>query len=256
MPGSSPFIIGILIGLISGNLSLALLTTGLTFLIWGFKPGKNFIIISTVLLVIVTGNINFEIIFIYFLTLAWLIKGSSYNHNYLYIFSALISFLLLPLWNNILGTLPAQFLNEVNIAGEILLLTGLILGVQRGFKLWREEKNEDKTVRFLLYFLLASAGIYGGKWVLLFWIGGIILSYYLERNNLKKGIPGRITVFLLISQAVVMGYLLVPVNLFIVVILFVLITYLFLRRRQAITMEIVYFSLLLGIIASRMGLLK
>src|SRR6056297_2185849 len=117
----NPFLAGTAVGFLSGNLSLALLTSGLTVLLWGITKAKNYIIITTILLPMITGNINFEIVFIYCISLAWLImkmfkdEGNKYKAFFI---TAIISILLFPVWKFILGSIPAQILNEFNIAGE------------------------------------------------------------------------------------------------------------------------------------------
>lgn len=59
----NPFVVGAVFGIITGNPSLGLVVAGFTALIWGLEPGMNFITLTTILLVILTGNINMELIF-------------------------------------------------------------------------------------------------------------------------------------------------------------------------------------------------
>lgn len=58
------FILLPLIAALSGNPSLGLIVSGLTGLIWGTGSGSLFIGVTTTLLLIFTGNINMELIFI------------------------------------------------------------------------------------------------------------------------------------------------------------------------------------------------
>ena len=72
---SNIFILLPLITAVSGNFSLGPVVAGLTGLTWGIGPGSLFISITTVLLLILTGNINMELIFLYLWSLAYLIQA-------------------------------------------------------------------------------------------------------------------------------------------------------------------------------------
>jgi hypothetical protein len=196
-----PFILGMVAGILTGNLSLGLITTGFAILIWGYRSGVNFIILGTVLVVAATGNINFEIIFIYFLTLAYLIEQQKFfsflEQKFAYIIVGIVSIALFPVWKMVLGFIPARILNEINISGVFLLLTALILNIKRGICLINEDDQESKVFRFLLVFIMAALGINGNPLIIPFWVIGIILIY-LSRGNYgpyKLWITLRVNIF-------------------------------------------------------------
>ncbi len=253
----NPFLIGIIAGFITGNMSLALVTGGLTVLLWGIDRGKNYIIITTILLVIATSNINFEIVFIYFLSLAWLIKNFTKDEkhkNKVFFITALISICLFPLWKYLLGIIPAQVLNEFNIAGQILLIAGIILNLQRGIN-----KKQGK-MHFLIYTLLAGLGISGNSFVLPCWLVGCVFIYYLENKQINRELripfSDRLYYPALCLLSFLFVYFLIPINIFAMFIIIVLITFIYVRNNdKAVLIETVYLSLLTGLIAGRIGLL-
>lgn len=257
-----PFILGLIAGILTGNLSLGLITTGFSILIWGYRSGINFIILSTIILVVITGNINFELIFVYFLTLAYLIKKRKIlrflDQKISYIIIAFISIISFPLWKLILGFIPVRILNEINISGEILLVTALIYNIKRGVYLIRKGSQSEEIIRFLIIILMASLGIRGKFIIVPFWILGSILIYYLDIrsdkiNNLNLSI--NLYYFVLVGLIGILLYILLPLNIILIVgIIVLLFTYLGQKKIQLL--EVVYLSLLLGMIAGRLGLLS
>jgi len=253
----NPFLIGIIAGFITGNMSLALVTGGLTVLLWGINRGKNYIIATTILVVIITNNINFEIVFIYFLSLTWLInnivKDEKHKNQVLFV-TAIISICLFPLWKYLLGIIPAQVLNEFNIAGEILLMAAIILNLQRGIK------KEQGTMCFLTNTFLAGIGISGSSYVLPCWLVGCVFIYYLENHQgnrkLQISFIDKLYYPVLVLLSFLFVYFLIPINIFALFVIITLITFIYLRQDRAVLIETVYLSLLTGLIAGRIGLLN
>jgi len=249
----NPFILGIIIGLAANNLPLALVTVGLTVMLWDRREGKNFIIITTILLIIATGNINFEIIYIFILSLNWVLNNVINNNRDKFIITTFISFLsilLFPLWKYILGLIPAQLLNEFNIAGELLLLGAILLNLKRGIK-----KEEGRT-SYILYTLLAGISITGNVIAIPCIITGLILDVYRSNMKLRIILQDEVYYLFLLILSVIFIYVNIPLSIFMVTVCVLLVVYIYLRQDKNILIETVYLSLLTGLIAGKIGLLN
>lgn len=257
-----PFITGILAGLLTGNISQGLITAGFAVIIWGRKRGINHIIIGTVFLQALTGNINFELVLLYFLTLAYIIDRNMVLRNFAPEFALTVttslSLLLFPFWSFLLSRIPAGFLQEINISGQFLFITALFLAFGRGFSLQQEGASSREQVSFLLTFLLAVPGIWGSPGIIPIWILGAVCLKYLEMRRFpaEVSVPVRPFYVLLILTSLAAGYFQLPFNI-IFLGLFTFLLYIVYRlRRQLPLLEVVYLSVLLGIIAGRTGLLQ
>ncbi len=248
----NPFVPGIIAGYITNNIPLALITTGLTVMLWGRYKGKNFIIVTTILLVVTTGNINFEIIYIFFLSLIWVLNNlfkKSKNKGRIFFSVSFISLLLYPLWKYILGSVPAQLLNEFNIAGELLLLAAILLNLKRGMKAGEER------VDYLLYTFLAGISITANIIAIPFILAGLLFIILQEKNDIKTNLKTEIYYLLLLVLSLVFIIYYLPLNIFMITIIAFLFIYIYLRQEGTVLIETVYLSLLTGLIASRIGLL-
>ncbi|MFW5976691.1 MAG: hypothetical protein ACOCQS_01965 [Bacillota bacterium] len=255
----NPFILGILAGFISGNLSLGLITTGFTILIWGFDKFTRYIIIFTTLLVALTGNINFEIIFLYFISIYYFIKNTDIweevSRNIISITAGIISLSLFPVFRIILGYIPVQILNEINIAGEILLITGIIINTRRCIRLLKY-RDSQKFIRFLLIFIMAMMGLAGNWLVILLWVVGLIIINKIKTQQVSVDFSPFILFVILMITALVSGYLLLPLNLIILSLLIIPGSILYINRKKFSLLEMVYLCFILGLIAGRLKILR
>ncbi|MFW6034777.1 MAG: hypothetical protein ACOCRZ_00840 [Halothermotrichaceae bacterium] len=256
----NPFIITPLITLLFGNFSLGFITAGFTVLVWGFEIGMLFISITTVLLVLLTGNINFEIIFVYSISLAFLIKKGKllkqFDRKLLYYIFAVVSISLYPLWSSLLGIIPAGLLNEFNISGQILLIGGLFLTLVRGKIIINRNTDVFKLLNFVLVILCAILGVMGNFMLIPVWITGIYLVNVNKQKLCKQVLPLSFynsVLFMIITTAV---YILLPVNIFISTLLIILFCFLFWYIEEVPLLEMVYLSVILGIFIGRLGLLS
>ncbi len=259
---TNPFVLGGITGLIMGNPSLGLITAGFTVLIWGFRTGMNFITLTTLILVFLTGNINLEIIFLYTLTMAVLVEEDNLfpflDNKPSYLIVAIFSIVLYPIWKVLLGLIPAEFLNEINIAGIILVITGILLSLVRGRRLIEGKKFEiDRLVQHLLIFVTASLSLNGSWFALPF----ILVSIYLDekKEDLKLFLlPSSPLILnaLLFSTTFFAAYLLLPLNLLIVVAIVFIPAYFFWKKEVIPLVELVYLAVILGLLAGRLGVLS
>ncbi len=254
----TPFVLAPLLGFVLGNYSLGAVIAGLTVLIWGKGQGMNFISLLTVTLVILTGNINSDIIFILLISLAFFIKEERIfpflDRRILFSFFSLFTISLFPLWRYLLGSVPASFLNEINIAGQVLLITGILLTVLRGRILIESGIKLNELAEFFLFFIIAITGLIGSYYLIPMWIIGNFLLYFIKNKkefyNLSPA-HYRAILYLLGSIA---GYLLLPIGFFLSLALVILFTYLW-NIDKIPLLEMVYFSVIIGILAGRMGFL-
>lgn len=246
-----------------GNYSLGIIIVGFTGLIWGLESGALFISLTTTLLVILTGNINMEIIFIYTLTLAYLNKErrilNCIDERLSYIILFIISILLFPLWRQLLGVIPVSLLNELNIAGEVLVIAGLLLFVVRGKVLLQDGVEKKTFLEYFLFFFCSVLGLMGNFLLIPLWISG---RYFIDRYqehlhssivlNKKRVILFTLTILLLASLTI---NILLPIGFIWGLILLLTFVFVFRNIKQVPTVETVYFSMILGIVAGRTGLL-
>lgn len=268
----SPFILPVIVGGIMGNFSLGLIVAGLSVLIWGYRSGVLFISITTVSLVLLTGNINVEIIFLFSISLAFLnrenIIFSYLDQRIRYMFLFILSILSFPLWKYLLGLIPAELLNQISISGEILIIAGLFLLAFRGKLMLNEGVNLKKLYNILLVFISSVLGLMGSYFLLPVWIGGRYLNYRMEDifnkrrsklikintdNNTGRNILYYLCLFLPVILA---GNLLLPVGFFITTAVIIFFTLIFWQQQQIPIIEMVYFSVLVGMLAGRIGLLR
>lgn len=255
-----PFVTGILSGLLTGNISLGLITAAFAIIIWGQRPGINHIIIGTVFLVTLTGNINFELILIYFLTLVYIIDRRvffrSFDPGFALTATTSISLISFPFWSFLLSRVPAGFLQEINISGQFLFIAALLLAFGRGLSLQKEEKPPRRLYSFLLSFFLAVLGVWGSPGIIPVWIIGSICLRFLERVEISLAISDRLFYGLIIGPSLIAGYFQLPFNIILLGLFTFLLYTIYRARRQLPLLEAVYLSVLLGIIAGRTGILQ
>ena len=267
------YFLGVLSGLVVGNLSLGIFTASLTVLLIGLNSVGIFITVVTTLLVKLTGNINFELIFILVFTLAHLIKrvdNEKLNNRYLYLITGGLLLILAPVFREIFGFIPAQILNEINISGEIILLSGIFLSVMRIILAIRD-KQVDQTLVFLISFIISISGIKGSTVFIYIWFIGLIALTIIKyggflvkfSKNIKKSGASLAqnniflyTIFIALTWSGI--YLLLPFKEMIFFIGIIVLMYFNLRPEswQKYRLDIVYFSLLLGLLAARTGFLS
>jgi len=255
-------LVPILAGLL-GNFSLGIIIVGLTGLIWGLESGVLFISLTTTLLVILTGNINMEIIFLFILTLAYLNREYKIL-NYLdarlsYFILFIISISSYPFWKYILGIIPVRLLNELNIAGEVLVVAGLFLFLVRGKVLLQNSVQRKIFFKYILFFACPVLGLMGNFLLIPLWILGV---YFIERfeKNLNTTIifeRERYILFntLILLLATIAVYVLLPIGFIAGLVLLLIFAFIFRNIKQVPLVEMVYFSMIVGIVAGRMGLL-
>ncbi len=256
----SPFTWGIITGLLSNNLSLGLITAALCVLIAGYQSDVNFIIILTVFTVVLSGNINFEIIFLFYLSLAFLLKENKFfaekNKITLYTIAGLFSLFLLPFWSLVFEVIPVQILEEINIAGIFFLLCGLVLTFKRGIKLLTQnEINHPEILILLTVFLLSILAIAGTYLILPIWIIGIWFIDFLKKQKKKILFPRTVYLILFLLIINIAVFYLLPFNYLMIFVFAFLISLLWNTRKALPVLEIVYISFFLGLIAGRIGFL-
>ena len=246
-----------------GNFSLGIIIVGFTGLIWGFESGVLFVSLTTTLLVILTGNINMEIIFIYTLTLAYLNKEQRIlgylDKRVSYIVLFILSILLFPLWKQLLGIIPAGLLNELNIAGEVLVIAGLLLFIVRGKVLLQDSVERETFLEYLLFFFCAVLGLMGNLLLIPLWISG---KYFIDRFQEHLHIPIMLDkkIYILLTSIILFlaslaANILLPIGFITGLILLLTFIFVFRNIKQVPIVETVYFSMILGIVAGRIGLL-
>ncbi|MFP4016426.1 MAG: hypothetical protein ACLFUI_05290 [Halanaerobiales bacterium] len=259
----SHFVFVPLVAWLSGNFSLGLIVVGLTGLIWGFESGAMFVSLTTTFLVLLTGNINLEIIFLYAVTIAYLNReykifktldrGTSY---FLLLFISILSY---PVWRELLGMIPVSLLNELNIAGEVLLVAGLFLFIVRGKFLLENSVQRGRFFEYLLNFVCSVLGLMGIYILIPLWIGG---NYLLDRYSKELAAPIVFTrklhllfiPIILIITSIAANFLL-PIGFVTALFLLLIFVFVFRNLKQIPLVEMLYFSMILGIVAGRMGLL-
>lgn len=256
----NPFILGGLLSAFMGNISLGIVSAAMTLIIWGNKKGNNFITIITIMLVVLTGNINFELIFIFVLSLAYLIKEKILPGGY--IINGILVVGTYPVWTRVLGLIPVSLLNEINIAGQSLVIAGLLMTLLRGCMLTDSRKNVIDKGEYLLVLLTAIIGLRGSWLAFPCWFLGSLILYFVNNGD-------RWTAFLqqfrfpdwawraIIGAATIgAGYYLLPVYLFPFIVLVICIFSLSRWSEEKIPLiELVYLALVMGIIGGRLGLL-
>ncbi|NLJ84257.1 MAG: hypothetical protein GX336_05040 [Halanaerobiaceae bacterium] len=260
------FILLPLLAALAGSPSLGLVVTGLTGLIWGTGSGSLFIGVTTTLMLIFTGNINMELIFLYTLTLAYLIEGGFIpglqNRTIVYPLLTFISLLLIPIWKQLLGSIPVSLLNELNVAGSLLVIAGLLIFIFRIRLLLKARGPKEKLLEALLVFICSLTGLMGSILTIPLWLGAnyflrVFTKYEWKFNSLlfQRGrLNFALTVIILLLIVYVLP-LLLPYGFFTTLLLF-FIPYLFFRHsRDLPTVELVYFSMILGIVACKTGIL-
>lgn len=259
----SPFVAAPIIGAILGNFSLGIIIAGLTGLIWGYESGVLFISITTTVLVILTGNINMEIIFLYVLTLTYLIREYKILHyidrRLAYILLFAISALSFPIWKVILGLIPAGLLNELNISGELLVVAGLILFFLRGKVMLENGVQKKDFAIYILYFICSVVALAGNVLTIPLWIAGIYLfdrnqGYLSRRMNFARN-QYLLVLSILIILSVISAEMILPIGYVTALILLLVFSVVFRNLRQVPLVEMVYFSMIVGIVAGRIGLL-
>lgn len=262
------FILLPLIAALSGNPSLGLIVSGLTGLIWGTGSGSLFIGVTTTLLLIFTGNINMELIFLYALTLAYLIESCSIpvwqKRSTVYPSLIFFSLLLTPYWRQILGYIPVSLLNELNVAGGFLVIAGLLIFLLRFHFLLKSGSSREKILESLLAFICSLTGLMGSFLTILLWLDTRYLinvlvkyewkfkSFLFQREILYLAMT--IIIYLVTIYA---ANILLPYG-FSTGLLLISIPFLFFRRvkvKELPALELAYFSMILGILASRAGIL-
>ncbi|ACL70340.1 hypothetical protein [Halothermothrix orenii] len=255
----NPFVVGAVFGIITGNPSLGLVVAGFTALIWGLEPGMNFITLTTILLVILTGNINMELIFLYSLTLAYFIREGKVlkilDKKTAYVLLFFISTGCYFLWKFILGLIPVQLLNEINISGEILLTAGLLLSFVRGKELIGDSPR--KFLKHILVILTAVIAIKGSWFFVGAWFFGNFILSYLIYHDIKFQPPPFFLLGVLGLLTLIAIYYLLPLNPVIILTFLTGSIYFIKKYRERVPiMETVYVAFFLGILAGRMGLLS
>jgi hypothetical protein len=263
---SNIFILLPLITVVSGNFSLGPVVAGLTGLTWGIGPGSLFIGITTVLLLILTGNINMELIFLYLWSLAYLIQAGyvlgSGKKKTAYFLMAFLSLLMTPVWRLLLGLVPVKLLNELNIAGGLLTIAGLLIFLIR-FRLLLKSKASNKEIfESLLVLLCSLTGLMGSFLTLPLWLGGTYLINLFTKNQweFKSFLFQKDRLYFVLSLLVIFmttyaASLLLPYGIFSALLLFAILFLFFRQPGKVPAFELVYFSMILGILASRMGIL-
>jgi len=143
-----PLFSGIISGIMVNNISLGLISAGYIALYWGDKKGKNIITALLVFFIHFTGNINFELVFIFLISCFYLLESlQGYNLTLYLIISLLLFIVFIPIIKIILGYIPAGVLNYCNISGIFVLFFGIFMAIKR-----------ESTESLLLPVSILSAG--------------------------------------------------------------------------------------------------
>ncbi len=170
----SPLLIGILAGLIANNLQLGIYATAL-ILLWKV-PEKLavFLIPATVFAVDLSGNINFEIVFILTMTLFLLLAQFDLTVKYFFLMTVLIS-LAGPYLGELLGLIPAGLLDQINKLGILFNLLAVLFTLSYLLNLFKEAKDLLPAELLKTAILLPGLIIPGG-YLLPLWAGYFILQ--------------------------------------------------------------------------------
>ncbi|NLM97985.1 MAG: hypothetical protein GX175_10345 [Halanaerobiaceae bacterium] len=250
-----------------GNLSMGFITAGLTGLLWGAGSGSLFISITTVILMVFTGNINMEIFFIYTFSLAYLIKEEylfrEIKREYLYGFFFLFSILLIPLWKKLLEFTPVNILNELNISGQLLPFAGLIIFLIKGSLLIKGSCQFREYLEHLLLFICSAAALQGSiSSIILCLVASIALrlTAYLKIREFFRifpvdGINSSSLVFLNLFLAVFVSGRILPPPFAAGYPILIISQFLFRDMKELPLFELVYTAVFLGMAAGKAGLL-
>lgn len=254
----NPFILASLVAGVFENLSSGLIIAGLTVLIWGYRRGMYFIALTTTILVLLTGNINMEIIFLYSLTLAVLINEGNllplFDRNVTFLIFGILSIILFPFWKIVLGLIPAQLLNQFNIAGIILIISGLLINFLRGRKIIAEGGN---IYKFIVIYMVSTISLTGSWYAILIVMASMFFIEYQDQYSLKlSNRPSFVLNLLLVVVTVFSAYFILPGNLLAIVGVMMIPTYFFWKKEVIPLMELVYMAYILGIVAGKLGLLS
>ncbi|MFW5981798.1 MAG: hypothetical protein ACOCQO_01175 [Halanaerobiaceae bacterium] len=263
----SPFILTPIITAALGNFSLGLILAGLTTLIWGYQKGALFISICSSLILILTGNINMEIVFLLVLTLAYFVREykllNKFEEKTAYFILFLLLLLLTPILRVIFGLIPASLLNEINVASSLLILAGLVLFIIRGrIILYGSIKVRD-FFEYIFCFLSAILALMGSIFTIPLWT---IFVFALKKNSgllekeiqieeqSNKAIFTTLSLFLILI-AIFSAYLIIPMGILSFSIIIIFGAYLLRNFNQVPLVELVYLSMILGVIAGKVGFL-
>jgi PTS system mannose-specific IIC component len=191
-----PIIIAPLGGLLLGNLSTGVSVGLILELIWGsnlfdYNFGLQYVNLAAILAVILNLTSN-NITLIINVTLALLISYSlqelisnlyhEFDHSWLievgYFLFILTLISFTPIWKELLGLIPAQFLDELATAGGLLPALGLgaILAQAVSFK---DVQSKSKFIYFLVILITFFLSLYTFRWLpiifLLIWGGFSLL---------------------------------------------------------------------------------
>ncbi|MFW5985064.1 MAG: hypothetical protein ACOCQ1_02190 [Halanaerobiaceae bacterium] len=256
----SPFLWGVIGGLITGNLSLGIVTAGFVVLLYGYHKSSIFIILGTIFTVVLSGNINFEIILVYYITVVYLVENNrifvlgSKKKNYLA--AGFLSLLLIPLWTQVFGNIPVQVLNDFNIAGITLLQAGIVLSLRRGQELLNYNNFDSLPVLgFILGYILSILGIYGSYLVIPVWLGGLILYAIITESSRRVYWPPFVLSLLIFLISLVAVIVIIPLNIAFVFSLLVVLVYYF-QKGDFVFLEVIYGSVFWGLFLASLGLIK
>ncbi|MFW5787042.1 MAG: hypothetical protein ACOCV3_02130 [Halanaerobiales bacterium] len=145
----NPLTAGVIAGYITGNIFFGIYTAFLSFLFLGISIYSSLSTILTVLLVMETANINFELIFINILVIVYILQ--KINKTVLTIIVSVSLYLSVPCWREIFGYIPALILDEINIAGTVILLTGLLFAFKRQINFFYHKSGFNLTFWFFYF---------------------------------------------------------------------------------------------------------
>lgn len=250
----NPVIVGLAAGSLTGNIYTGLTGAGFVLLYQGIGFTAGATVFFTVFLVNLSGNINFEIIFIFVITLFFVFEKA--ESRLVFLMAAIICFFSLSVWREIFGFIPAQVLNEFNIAGQVILLAGIILLTFRA---------EDKLARgevlqsffFLLELILAVACLYGLELTIIFTPIGIFLislgSYY-KKELIELNLDKKMLSFIILITGIIAFLILLPLLIPLLIIAAFLMLIIF-YKKEISYLYLVYLALIIGLYTARFGLL-
>ena len=250
----NPVIIALIAGFLSGNYYTALTVAAFVLLYEGITTKGATIAFFTTLLVNMTNNINFEIIFIFVLTVFYLVAKMIKKRDI--IISSLIVLFSIPIWNIFFVYIPAQILNDFNVAGELLLLTAIIYKVYKG---QRAVLDKSAKALYLIYLriLLAVVALLSVEFFLYFAPIFIIADYYFSNHFKSDGLTEaeqKIYFYLFFILAFISINLLLPFEL--IIYIMAIFIYLFLIYIKDIAyIDLLYLSLILGLNFSQLTFL-
>ncbi|MEJ6952323.1 hypothetical protein [Natronospora cellulosivora (SeqCode)] len=263
----SPFVITPLITGLMGNFSLGLILAGLTTLLWGNHSGVLFISITSSILLMLTGNINMEIIFLLVLTLTYFVREDKllrkFDKELAYTILFFILLLLTPFLRLILGLIPASLINELNIASSLLIIVAFVLFIMRGRIILHSPLRVKDFIEYIFYFFASILALMGSFFTIPLWIFSRcfieMYSYNLQSKLKVKVYSDKISyVFVyifLILVSVLAAYLILPMGILSVSLILIFLAYLLRNFEKIPLVELVYLSIILGILAGRVGFL-